>query len=384
MRTTYNAQNAGRTKQAAPFIGPIFRPQTGITTGNAARRSGAPKRNAGQPRLPRIPRVPNFLNPLSPHPVPSVLSDGMALPHTSLVSDDFQIGAVNSKILVVSNCGNAGTVGYIYEVTPTGGFVGVLPLTIPTVSASDRAGGPSAGRAMKFSCSVINCTNALKRGGRVTYINSSQRLPAMAGTTIHWDLLPLLSGIKSSPYRRRIMGETLVEPKQLIGFPVDSSAYARFGNWRGTLTMEEFNQHTLGASDSNPIGDPLALSQRPMSVVAFLFDPVTDLQDYSVTIRASYYTRWPLTSVPGQSMKSIPTAPAAVINHVNDHVEASANDLVHVGEGALAATLGPRLATAIGGVARTAISAARAGGAVASEAGMEMGSLELLAPLLAI
>jgi hypothetical protein len=391
MRTAFNAQNAGNTKPAAPAL----RPQPKITAGNAARRSG------GAPQRPSAPakavRIPNFLDPMSSMPVPSVTSDGMALPHTSLVSDDFKVGTVNTKVLVVSNVGNAGTVGIIYEVTPSGFLVAPAAeqtlLTIPTVSAADDAGGPSAGRAMKFSVSVVNCTNALKRGGRVTYLNSSQRLPTLGGTSVQWDLSPIINGIKSSPYRRRTMGDNLVAPKHLIGFPVDASSYARFNNWRGTLSTEEFNQHTLGASAVNPIGDALGISQRPMSVVAFIFDPTVDEQDYSVTIRASYYTRWPLDSVPGQSMKTIPTAPAAIINHISKEAEANANDLLHIGEGAAGATLGPRVAAALGGAARNAFTAMRGGGAAlleAGEGGLELGGAflaanpELAAPLLMV
>lgn len=395
LRAGYQAQNARnppKPKQPAPFIGPLLPPghPAAIRTGNASRRS-APPQPKRQPARP-APRIPYYLNPLCPHPVPSVLSDGMALPHTSLVSHDFNVGSTNTKVLVVTNVGNAGTVGCIYEIDPAGLLVGAASaqtvLTIPTLGLSDAQGGPSSGRAMKFSCSVVNCTNNLKRGGRVTYLNSSQRLPAPGGTVAQWNMSNLISGIKNSAYRRRIMGENLVHPKQLIGFPVDTSAYARFGLWHGTLSLLEFNEHTLGSSDVNPISDYSNYNQRPMSVVAFVFDPVQDPQDYSVTIRGSYYTRWPLESVPGQSMKTIPTAPPGIINAVNNAAEASANDLVHIGEGAVAATIGPRAASAVGGAIRSGFNALRAGAVGAVEAGeVELAAAaanpELLLPLLA-
>lgn len=397
LRASYNLQNAGTVpgrprdaKQSALFIGPRL-PDVAIRRGSAQVRTPGPKRRAS-PKPPGLRRLPNFLDPCVPHPVPSIMSDGMALAHTSLVSEDFHVGTTNTTLLVITNVGNSGTVGYLYEITPTGNEVvgGPIALTIPTLSLADDAGGPSAGRAMKLSCSVINCTNSLKRGGRVTYINSSQRLPALGGTTSLWNFSGIINGVKSSPYRRRITGDNLVVPKQLISFPIDSSTYGRFGPWRGTLTSPEFHQHTLGASDTNVLADSLTQTQRPMSVIAFIFDPATDVQDYSVTIRASYYTRWPLTSVPGQSMKTIPTAPPGILNTVINDAEANANDLAHLGEGALAATLGPRAATAISGVARSAFGAVRAGasGIEAAGAGMaEVGELalanpEMLAPLL--
>jgi hypothetical protein len=89
-----------------------------------------------------------------------------------------------------------------------------------------------------------------------------------------------------------------------------------------------------------------------MSIVAYIFDPVADRQDYSVTIRAAMYTRWPLTSVPGQSMKHMPTSTAAHINAVHTHNEETANDLVHIAEGGVIANVAPKLfGAARGGLA---------------------------------
>jgi len=301
---------------------------------------------------------------MCPIPAPSVTSDGKALPHTALVSGDFVVGTTNTTILLVTNTGDAGTVGALFNVDTAGVYVDGLNLfTIPTLAASDSAGGPSSVRAMKYSVSVVNCSNALKRGGRVTYLNSSQRLPVFANNS-H---TPLITGIKSSPYRRRITGDLLAEPKHLIGFPVDNVQYSMFSSHKGTLTLAEFFTYVLGASTEN---SPLP---RPMSIVAYIFDPVADAQDYSVTIRASMYTRWPLTSVPGQSMKNMPTADAKVINHVRDHVETTANDLTHIVEGGVVATTAPRMAraaiTRIGGMFGR-------GAAAANEAAIEAFGVE--------
>ena len=391
LRATYNEQNS--KCPALPISAPSRPP--GVFTGNAALAGNAARRRSGPQRgaSPRPQRIPNFLNPMVPIPVPCLLSEGMALPHTSLVSHDFTVGTATTKILVVSNVGNSATVGFLYEVDGSGLLLGHTPFVIPTVASSDSAGGPSSCRAMKFSCSVVNCSNALKRGGRVTYLNSSQRLPALGSVSLggQWDFSGIISGVKSSPYRRRIMGGNLAVAKQLIGFPVDNTSYSRFDNWRGSIDEVEFNEHTLGASTANVIGSASSLSQRPMSVICYIFDPVEDIQNYSVTIRASYYTRWPLASVPGQSMKAIPTTTANVINHISNHAEATANDLAHIGEGAAAAVFGPRIASAFGGAVRGVAGAMRAG-APFVEAGeaelMDLGAAavanpELMLPLLA-
>merc|ERR1711964_258984 len=80
-----------------------------------------------------------------------------------------------------------------------------------------------------------------------------------------------------------------------------------------------------------------------MSVIAYVFDQVADPQDYSVTVRASFYTRWPLTTVPGQSMKPIPTASPKIVNHVRDQAESYANELLGFVTGGLSTKYGPQL-----------------------------------------
>lgn len=288
--------------------------------------------------------IHNFLDPMSPVPAPSVTSDGKALPHTGLVSHDFVVGAVNTTVLLVTNTGDSGTVGMVFNVNANGDYVdGIQILTVPTLAAADTAGGPSASRAMKFGVSVVNCSNSLKRGGRVTYLNSSQRLPAESSIA---QFAPMITAIKSSPYRRRITGANLGLPTHLVGFPIDNAAYTTFSAHRGTLTNDQFRAYVFGAA----AGATLETQRRPMSTVAFIFDPTSEAQDYSVTIRSSMYTRWPLTSVPGQSMRNMPTAAAKDINLVRDHAENTANDLAHLAEGGAAAMLGPRVA----GVARSA------------------------------
>jgi len=314
--------------------------------------------------------------------MPSLTSDGKALPHTSLVSDDFTVDATNFTVLFVTNSGHSGTVGTLFKCDADGGYVSnsAMSFTIPTLALSDAAGGPSASRAMKFSVAIVNCSNGLKRAGRVTYINSSQRLPARGPDAVS-RYMPVIKGIKDSPYRRRINGDTMsVGPgqtaKHLIGYPTDSIAYSNFKPFAGTETGDEFLAHVLGAS----VGyDP---TDRPMSVIAFVFDPTTDPQDYSLTIRASYFTRWPLTSVPGQSMKNMPTAAASIINHVRDAAEDHGHELQNIVEGGLIATIGPKVGKALLTRAVGGLTTAGAGlGGLASEAGAGASLMPLLAAL---
>lgn len=378
--TTAQMQKKKRTKAARVPRAAVGQRAVGPTppSRKAGARNPRPRARKSRPKQ----GIPNFLDPMCPIPAPTLISDGRALAHTGLVSIDFVVGTTNRTLFMATNPGNSGSVGIIMTIDPSGARVVADPihiLTIPTLSSSDSAGGPSAARAMKLGVTVINCSNALKRGGRVSYINSSQRLPARTATSYS----PVIDGIKNSPYRRRITGDMLTAPLQLLAFPVDSVSYHSFGPFHGTLDADEFLDHVLGAGIDSP-------AQRPMSVVAYVFEPVSDPQDYSVTVRGSYYTRWPLTSVPGQSMHPIRTAGAGTINAVHDHVESTANDLVHVAEGGLAATIGPRLLglgrSAATGLMRGMGQALGAVEGVAAEAiGAEgVAAAELALPLLAV
>jgi len=270
---------------------------------------------------------------LHPVPFPSVASAGKALPVTALVEADFVVHN-NPHLLLVSNVGNAGTVGLILEIDEsTGNLLSEKLLTFPTLAQADDNGGPTAGRAMKFSVAVTNATPPLQRGGRVTYLNCSQRLPGPAGTPSTWTGLDgMIESIKSYPLRRRVTGDSLGVAKQLVGFVCDQPSYNGFGPWRGTLNLSEFTSHVMGASTGNPTPEIAVQHQLPMIVAAWVFDSTTEAQSYSITVRGSYYTRWPLTTVPGQTMKNTPTAPQASINQQHDKAEDMANELHAVGQ----------------------------------------------------
>lgn len=338
-KAVFNRQNQGQAKAPA--------------NKQMVQKKPAPKPQRATPTVQRK-KAPvghfNLLNPMVPQLMPVLASDGKAFPLTGLASGDFTVGPDEKAILIVTNTGSSSNVGYFRKVNATtGAFIPGegFDLNIPTLVTPDTGGGASAIRAMKLSCSVVNVTNALKRGGRVTYLNSSQRLPPFL--TEDDPFSAIFQGVRDSPHRRRITGDDLVTPKQLIGYPCDNSAYTTFTPHHGQTDATTFLGHCLTASSAVPA------AARPMSVIVWMFEPPADVNDYSITVRASYYTRWPLTSVPGQAMRDIPHAPPALINSHRDHAENTANDLVHVAEGGAAATLLPKAIGAARSLAQSAI-----------------------------
>lgn len=275
-------------------------------------------------------KIPNYLDPLCTLPVPTALSDGKALPHTGIVRSNFTTATNQVTLLVVQNTGVAGTVAYRIRLNVDGSHHSEALLTIPTMANGPVNGGPTACRAMKCSASLVNNSNVMHRGGRVMYLNSSQRLPSRAGPGTG-EFNDILAGIRSSPYSRTISGDSLKTPFQLISFPIDPVAYNQFMPFEGTLVADEFRDYVF----SPPWDQGTSFHVRAMSTIVYLVEPTDEPQDYTLTVRASFYTRWPLSSLPGQSMQHMPTAPANVINKVRDHAEANAQELVKTNDDAV-------------------------------------------------
>lgn len=302
-----------------------------------------------------------LLNPLCPRPMPAIASDGMALPHTGMVTADFVVDSTKRTLLICSNIGQSSTVAWLANIdVQTGAYVdGFQLLSIPTLATPAHEGGATGIRAMKLGVSLVNCSNALKRGGRVTYINTSQRLGQVlappGGTTSYQ---AIVDSIKNTPTARKVSGDDFSQPKQLVSFVVDNQAYVTFrpnaGAFTGELAGDQFLGHVVTPNSGVLQFSPDVIA-RAMSTIAYVFEPSVESQDYSVVIRASYYTRWPLTSVPGQSMSHIPTAPTGVVNGVRDHAENTAQELTHVAEGG---ALGAVAASMASGMRESAYSAA--------------------------
>jgi len=361
-------------------------------TANAP-RAKQPQRQASQ-------ALPNYMDPMCKAPMPASLSDGKALAHTSLVSVDFKLPKYEAtgtparfpgpSVLLVTNTGGTATVGVLVQTSVVeGGNTKYLEegikqqlFNIPTLSTEGVGGHPTAGRAMKFGVSVVNNTNALKRGGRVTYLNTFQRLPDLVvggspeAPNYYWD--NVITAVKAAPDRRRINGDNLVFPKQLIGAVVDNVRYHEFNRWKPTESKLEFLEHVLDREQPEVSLGYVGNSTRSMTTVAYVFEPTDDAQDYSITIRAAYYTRWPLTSVPGQSMSPIPTASHGLLNAVHEHVASKVGDLVGVmAEGATGAAIAEQVpaTAAANALWNRFVASAKAGAAAGEAAAPEIAAL---------
>lgn len=342
-----------------------------------------PKKAARGPKGPAASKVPptrlrrsrargaarpvDLFDPRSGVLVPTLVSEGSAFPISGSIMHNLltSVGSNDRALAIMTNTGRAGTV---LATVAAGAGVATSVHTIPLLSASDIAGGPTSARPMKGGLTMINRTQVLNMGGQVSVLNSTQRvkLPASPSTMTATQWKDFFDTINGHPRTRIYNGADFAKSKTYVCHPLDQVDYTRYGEFHGTFNLDDYFAHFAIWPGQNP-------EERAMSTIFVVFEPSPAVNSYEFKVRASYYTRWPLDTVPGQAQRPVPTASAAVINQHRDYAEATA----HVPRGeevGLAAAAGT--AGFLAGIGRAA-TAARAAAAPALE------MAELAAPLLA-
>lgn len=265
--------------------------------------------------------VPLDMHHLSPHSsleIPTLLRSGQAFAYTGATRFQLPQAVGETILLIATNTGTSGSVVTVVRQVGAGLPTAIAPATISTLSSPDSAFGPTSSRAMKCGLSVTCDTPALTRGGRVTFMNGQARVrmdtvpSAFALSTFQF----LVSTIQSFPTSQSFDATHFGETREFTCNVVDQVRYADFHEFAGALTYDEFMAHVAiwpGASSKD----------RPMSTIWMVLSPPSDPQTYTISGTGAYYTRWPLSTVQGQTMKEVPVAPASVINHIHgigDHM----------------------------------------------------------------
>lgn len=272
-----------------------------------------PRPKALASRKPASSILSNMFSTSHAAPAPVGIACGDAFPYHGLIRQDAALTIVERYLLVVANTGRAGTVAELVRLTavPTHTLY-----TVSTLALADDAGGPTSGRAMKLSLTMVNSTQLLAMGGRVTVLNAKQRvaLPAAPNVMTLAQYNTFLNEIRQHPDSQSYSGVDFREPQMFTAHPVDDE-FTHFEEWIGTMSVD-------GLADHYAVWPGGVPQPRRMSTIFVVFEVPAAPQDYTFTIRPSFYTRWPLSTVPGQAQKPIPTAPLQLINqHV---VQASA------------------------------------------------------------
>lgn len=227
--------------------------------------------------------------------MPSTNFEGAAFPAEDLYR--YPISFAGGALIAVTNTGSSSSTMSVVNLAAA--TVGVYSL--PTLQA-----GPSSGRAMKASVSLMNVTKSLNREGAVYAFNATQRinLPASPSvmTTDNW--LTVVDNITSHPDVHEMTAEEFSRHREIVCAPVDTSAYHDYIGWQGAITAPEFWAH-IGSWPG------AGLRARPMSTAIFIIMPHTETNTYTAITRGTFYTRWPTNSVPGKNSVQVPISEAS-------------------------------------------------------------------------
>lgn len=283
------------------------------------KKKGKKEEANGKPAVPKItasaPGPSKGVQALSPYSstlIPVLTLCGAAFPYTGIVRADITLNTGDTVIIGATNTGQSGTVFTV-------GYLAAGALTVPSyavytiaaIAASDVAGGPTSGRAMKCSLGLVCTTPQLSRGGRVTTLNSQSRVRLDFAPSLNnrAQFLALADSIRIVPTSKALDATDFAPEKQMSNNIVDQTTYEDFEEWAGTQSVDEFWEHIA-------VWPGATRRDRPMSTAWCVLSPPVGQQTYTISGSASYYTRWPLFTVPGQSMRPIPTASASTINNI--------------------------------------------------------------------
>lgn len=262
------------------------------------------------------------LSPLNPSVIPTVRCTGKSLPVSAVVHDELTKAMGDRVMYLVSNTGMSGTL--MVKLTSLSGSQAdpaKTAFTCQVIAAPSVYGGPTSGRAMKAGATIINNTPMLDSGGRVYILNTDQRLALpddlSALTLTEFDTL--CNTVKQSPQRRVYDGTDFKSPRHFHTHVTDPIVYETFRSWDGTHSVA-----TFGAYIAEYIGGPDE-RRKSMSTLIILMEPAAKQQDYTVTARGMWSTRWPLNSIGAFVSKELPTASAAAIDRSFKDGAATAN-----------------------------------------------------------
>jgi hypothetical protein len=258
---------------------------------------------------PRVPRSNLSFSPLSTSIIPVSRTCGTGLSVSGMVSSELTHNVGERTLFIVNNYGTSGSI--MCKVTRTAAAAITKTIyTVPLLQSTAQLGGPTSGRSMKAGISVLNNTPALTAGGRVYMLDADQRM------SIPDDLYALsptefdefCDKIKSHPNRIPFDGATFKPVQHFHTHVVDTVQYETFNPWTGTDLTSAFGSHMFeypGTPDMN---------KKSMSTLLIILEGPAATQDYTITARGQWMTRWALDTIGGYVSKKIPVASPAVVD----------------------------------------------------------------------
>lgn len=261
--------------------------------------------------------------------IPSPYHEGKALAFHGAAPQDFTIVSGERLIAFFSNVGDMASIGVACEMNATT-VQSLKAFNVPALSAAASEGGCSSGRSMKCSVSLVCNTPVVKRGGRVYILNCDQRiyLPAVPTQMTYATWTSTINTVKSHPDVQRYDLSEFGSERECYCHMVNQPDYYTYDEWHGAIdptTNNRFMDHLAAwpaAADTE--------RRRPMSTIIVVIEGSADEQTITLTPRASWYTRHPLDTLPGQAMTTVPTASMAEVNSMNANASSHAHQLLSI------------------------------------------------------
>jgi hypothetical protein len=162
---------------------------------------------------------------------------------------------------------------------------------------------------MKAGLSLVNTTAALTRGGRVYVAEFDQRftLPDAPSAMTDAEFHTFVNVVVAHPNTRPFSGSDFVKAR-LFSCKVNNAAeYETFGPWAGPDNLNTFMSHVA-------VWPGAVELERPMSTLVLVIETPASPQDYTISMRSNFYTKWPLSTFLGSLMVKVPTGAVASVD----------------------------------------------------------------------
>jgi len=254
--------------------------------------------------------------------IPHSLASGTATFYSGDFHTEFSISSSQSNILIVGNNGVNATVAGMIVRNGTAPNISLSYYTYssPRISVDGSNGGPATGRASGLSLEIVNTTQSMNAGGVVFVVPLDQRIKLTgAPSAIYNDTSGTLfdgivQDITQYANERPISGADLLRRKVFRTTVADPSAFLRFNQWLGAYTV---SGNTAAYSQFDSFMSEFAMwpsstfSPRAMTFYAVVFAAPATTQTYSITVRPTWYLRWPTSHVAAAWQKPVPAVPRA-------------------------------------------------------------------------
>lgn len=297
----------------------------------ATRRSRAPARPQRQQVSGHM-RAQRY-NPFVPGVVPVVQYEGDAVPVDVKLRHAFT--SANRTVFLIGNAGHCVTMAVHIDnaATPNQGA-----LSASQMASSATAGGPTSGRAMKIGYKLVNVSKQVDLAGRVYTLTANKRmeLPNAWSALTQAEVNALADEIVAHPDTKERDINVLRSGLTVFGAPHDTTDYIDYTPWTGTENSSSFGRHFCT--------DPVATNElMPMTPMWIVVESTVTPNDYELTVRGSFYTRWPIDTVMSTLHRKVPTTTVSDDNLARQ----AAHEVGEVGMGAGLAMLGQRALPAL-------------------------------------